>query len=319
MLTAILTAWLIAAAPLPPGVSLRAETTHFRVYGSDAVATAAERLAPEAEGRLDAVCQRLGACHVLSGKVDVFVAEDPEAFAASLPPGSPMAEWASGVAFPAERRVVLRAHGSALFSFLQTFDHELAHVLLHGLAGGNPYPRWVTEGLAIWASGEGLMERLASANRAAVLGNLLPFDELDRRFPNKGPNVEIAYAQSALFVHTLVGRFGAGALPQVLREVGRGARFDDAFEARFGGAPDSLGDLWSRDLERDSSPLMLFQDGSAFWVLMTLLFVYAAWRQQRDRQRQMEAMDGPEQDPAALAAFEELETQRREGEAPTLH
>lgn len=319
MLTAILTAWLLAVATPPPGVVLRAETAHFRVYGGDAVATAAERLAPEAETRLAGVCQRLGACDVLEGKVDVYIAEDPEAFAANLPSGSPMAEWAAGVAFPAERRVVLRAHGSALFTFLQTFDHELAHVLLHAVAGGNPYPRWVTEGLAIWASGEGLLERLTTANRAAILGNLLPFSELDRHFPRQGPKVEIAYAQSALFVHTLVGRFGGGALPQVLREVGQGIPFDQAFADRFGGDPDSLGDLWSRDLERDSSPVMLFHDGSAFWVLMTLLFVYVAMRQARERRRQMDAMDGPELPPDAVTAFAELETQRREGEAPTLH
>lgn len=317
------------AAADPPAFEPRARTAHFVFYGADRVANSVDRVAAEAEERYARICAGLGGCPTHERPIDVWVAEDPERFASAFPGETPMAEWAAGVAFIGARRVVLRAHGSALFTLLETFDHEIAHILLHEVAGGRPIPRWLSEGLAIWLSGEDLIARLDSAQRAAITGNLIPLAQLDRGFPDRGSRVALAYAQSALFTRHLIGLEGGTALPAVLRRVGAGERFEDAFAARFGASASALAETWSAELEDSTSAFILLHDGSILWIAMTLLFIYVGVRQRRNRLAAIEGMDDPLDAPLdaplaaidgdARAAFDELASRREAGEAPTLH
>ena len=310
-----------ASAPEPP--PLVGRSAHFTFHAHPDDRASLDRVMQEAEARYARVCDALGACDALDGPVEVWVAEAPERFAAAFPHDTPMSEWAAGVAFIGARRVVLRAHGSALFSLLETFDHEVAHLLVPDLAGGSPVPRWASEGLAIWASGEDLVARLDAAHRAAVFGHLMPLSELDARFPDHGPRVAIAYAQSALFTRHLVRRYGPTALPRVLARVASGEDFDAAFLARFGAPAASLALDWTEELEADTSPFILMRDGSWLWLLMTVVFIYVGVKQRRDRQRALADLpdEDPDDTPAAEAelAFHELEARRAAGEPPTLH
>ena len=312
-----------ARAALPSDAAPFGETAHFAFFGSDEVTSAVHKVMTEAEERFGRVCAALGACDTLGGKIDVWIAEDPEQFAAAFPDGAPMAEWAAGVAFIGARRVVLRAHGTALFSLLETFDHEVAHVLINAVAGGRPVPRWLTEGLAIWVSGEDVIARLSAAHLAAITGNLLTLDELDAGFPNRGSRVPLAYAQSALFTRHLIGRGGPGALVTVLRGLGAGETFDDAFEERFGAPADELAADWVATLEEQTSPFLLLHDSSLLWFAMTLVFVFVGVRLNREKKAAFARMDAEDAaDEArreAARAFAELEAQRLSDEPPTLH
>ena len=158
-------------APEAPASTI--DLPHFRFHLTHGTAGATRRLAEVAESRYQALCAPIGACDVVTDPIDVWLAEDAEAFASAFPDGSPMSEWAVGVTFVGKNRVVLRAHGSALFSLLETFDHELSHVLLHGMAAREKLPRWFSEGVAIWQAGEGVLDRLVDAQRATLTANLI--------------------------------------------------------------------------------------------------------------------------------------------------
>jgi len=269
-------------------------TTHFRFFGDEDVEGTLARLAETAEERLQTLCASIGACDRLTRPIDVWVAADAERFAASFPDENPMSEWASGVTFLHAQRIVLRRHGTAVFTLQETFDHEVAHVLAHTFATGpsglRALPRWFSEGLAIWQAGEGLAGRLSEAIKAAATGQLLTFDELDRRFPNEGVKVGIAYAQSALFVRKLARTGGPQALAGLLHDVGRGEPFEQSFRARFGAAPGDLFETAKEDLESSSTPLSLFADGNLIWAFVTVLFLFAAWWRLRERKHQMARM-----------------------------
>lgn len=315
LLTTLLSALLLASAPVPS--SPRVETPHFRIYGPDTVARSIARVAEDAERRFGRVCRMIDACDALAGeKIDVYVAEDPEAFAQAFPHGSPLAEWAVGVAFPAERRMVLRAHGSQYFSLLETFDHEISHVLVHARAGGRRLPRWFLEGVAIWQEGEALMNRFEQAQRAALTSSLIPFDELDRGFPPSGPLVGLAYAQSALFVRWLVGRSGAGTVTLLIAKVREGVSFEGAFHEVYQEPFVDLAAEWKATLEASASPLVLLRDGNILWIAMALLFVWVAMVKMRDRRAAIEMMG---EDEAVEEAWDDLQIDRSDGSPPTLH
>jgi|GEM_PF-1264696 len=276
--------------PLDPAAAVPYRTTeHFRFYGDEEVYPILNRLAEDAEDRFMRMCRPIAACDRIVKPIDIWVAEDAEHFAAGFPEPNPMSEWAAGVTFLAQQRVILRAHGSAMLTLSETFDHELAHVLAHTYTQGDgtSVPRWFHEGLAIWQAGEGVLQRLETALKAASSGRLLTYEELATRYPNQGGQVEIAYAQSALFVKRMVMEKGPLAVIEILQDTGRGIDFATAFEARLGTTARELFARLDEDLEKTSSPFLFLHDGNFLWGLMTVLFVVVAWWRLKDRKRQM--------------------------------
>lgn len=304
-----------AEAPDPNAAPYRT-TEHFRFFGDDDVEGTLDRLADGAEERFQRLCAPIGACDRLTRPIDVWVAADAERFAAAFPDDNPMSEWAAGVTFLQAQRIVLRRHGTAVFTLQETFDHEVAHVLAHTFSTSGhlrALPRWFSEGLAIWQAGEALAGRLDEAIRATATGHLLTFEELDQDFPNEGSRVGVAYAQSALFVQKLAREAGPQALAALLHDVGQGRPFSTSFLERFGATPEELFGRATEDLERSTTPFTLFADGNLLWALITLLFIFVAWWRLRDRKAQMARLADDEDQRIAeedLALFAERERRR---------
>ena len=308
MLASLIVALGLSLQALPIDTPPRVTTPHFRFFGDDAVANTVKRLADSAEERLRRLCVPIGACERLGGPIDVWVAENAQVFAKAFPEPNPMSEWAAGVTFQEARRIVLRAAGTSLFSVAETFDHEVAHVLQYTFQrAGQRRPRWFAEGLAVWQSGEGIVQRLESAMRAASTGHLLSYEELAASFPNDGTKVEIAYAQSALFVRRLALDGGPGGVIGLLHDVGAGVPFEDAFRARFNAEVAERFAVALEALDASGSPFYLLWDGNFLWGFTTLLFLFVAWRQLRGRKRQIAALADAED--RAIAA-EDLELAR---------
>lgn len=319
-----LTALALLAQLAPAGAALADEaglervheSAHFVFYGSDRTEHGMAKLLPVAEGRFERICAQVGACDLLDGKIEVYVTEDPQQFAHQLPQGSAMAEWAVGVAFPSQQRIILRAHGTAFFSLLETFDHELSHVMVHAAGGGQRLPVWFLEGMAIHQAGEGVVQRLESAQGAAVTGQLMSFDEL-ARFPSEdAPKLALAYAQSGLFVRFLEREYGQPGFDRLFDGLRAGQAFPDAFRQAFGATRKELEGVFFSDLERSSSAAVILRDGSIIWVAMAALFVWVAVVTYRRRKKEIADM-GVSED--IEAAWMQLESARDAGEPPTLH
>ncbi len=304
----------LAAVPEPPPAA--GATKHIKFFADAAGRAAVERLLPEAEERLMRICSQLGACERMRTPIHIWISDDAQAFAEAFGHETPMAEWAAGVAFLEQNRIALRAHGTALFSLKETFDHELSHLIVHSFGELSRVPRWLSEGLAIWQSGEDVIGRLDAAHRAALTGNLLSLDELTDRFPNKGSRVALSYAMSALFVRHLIDSVGLDVMRASLNDMSEGQPWQSAFETRGDLSVTESFEDWVGSLEDSTSVLMLFRDGTLFWILMTVLFTIVAMIVVRERKSQLEDL-GDRDD--AEEAFDELQAQRDAGLPPTLH
>jgi len=162
--------------------------------------------------------------------------------------------------------------------------HELAHVLVHRAARGNPVPRWFNEGLAMAAAGgTGLGDRARIA--LAVLGDdSLPLSRLDHAFAGGETEVSSAYALAGDIVETLLEEHGDDAGGRILAAIGRGERFDDAFRAVTGRTVAGFEHdywenrtLWDRWVPIVSSSVLL-------WGAISFLAV-AAFQRRRARDR----------------------------------
>lgn len=312
---------LSATSAAPPGMNAYYSSENFQFHGTEATAATVAKLAPQAEARLARLCARIGACDVLTRPMDIYIAEDAEKFASAFPDESPMAEWAVGVAFPSAYRIVLRAFGTAMFSLEETFDHEVSHILIHAVAKDTRLPRWFMEGIAIWHAGESVLQRLEAAQRAAITNSLLSLDDMDRRFPNRGAKVGLAYAQSALFVRYIAREHGEDSIRRLLKELRNGKpTFYVAFQTTFGTTPNQMAQRWQRQFEASTTVWSVLRDGTIIWVAMVFLFLWAYIVRRRQRREALAAMpDGDVVEGRAEEVWDDLSKARAQGEAPTLH
>jgi hypothetical protein len=131
----------------------------------------------------------------------------------------------------------------------ETLAHELCHLVV-GLVTDNPYieiPRWLDEGLAMYAEGE-----LPRSNRRA-LEDAIARDELISlrsltSYTGDPEKVNLFYGQSFSVVAFILDEYGEGAMRDLLAVFSEGRRQDDALEQVLGFGLDELEARWRASL-----------------------------------------------------------------------
>ena len=135
-------------------------------------------------------------------------------------------EWAGG-SFDGRIRVPVQGVLQNGAEFERVLAHEFTHALIQSLAPRN-VPTWLDEGLADCFDGGDIRRKEEQVRRAETR---LPLKRLERSFAGLSTSeATLAYAQSATAVRLLLDQAGAPALVNLLMDLGRGSRFDDAFE-----------------------------------------------------------------------------------------
>jgi hypothetical protein len=160
-------------------------------------------------------------------------------------------------------------------SLSAVLHHEIAHILIHRAARGQPVPRWFNEGLATVAERAWSFEDRRQLAWALAAGTPVRMHDLDTLF-QQGPDAAAsAYALGGAFVRQIIDRHGIDAPAAILDLLGQGTSFDDGFERTTG---ESLAEAerrfhleigsWERWIPLLTSPFVL-------WTATTLLALYA--------------------------------------------
>jgi len=145
-----------------------------------------------------------------------------------------------GVFDPETLTIAVNWQGAASANLPSLLAHELTHLATREIVGpGAVLPAWFEEGLAaeIEAGDAGidggaqLAARSLLANAPRTLDRVATLAEWHRAYAEIGAGL---YAVSAETVRAIEARIGRDAMFSVLAEVGRGARFEDAYQARAG-------------------------------------------------------------------------------------
>ncbi|NLE77902.1 MAG: hypothetical protein GX605_14275, partial [Chloroflexi bacterium] len=128
--------------------------------------------------------------------------------------------------------------------------HELSHIVV-GLATRNPLgglPRWLDEGLAMYAEGElPLVNRLALEE--ALRSNRLISVRSLSAYTNDPAEVDLYYAQVYSVVKSLVDVYGREPLQALLQEFKAGAHQEDALQKVYGFGLDELDAAWRQHVK----------------------------------------------------------------------
>jgi hypothetical protein len=239
--------------------------------------------------------------------VEVRIAPTVADMARLAPAAIPPPSYASGVAYSRLRLVLLsmlQPRGGEAVDLDEVFRHELAHVALDDSVRGQHVPVWFNEGLAIWLSGENRFDRESVLWHATLSGTLLPFSDLDRRFPADNFEVGIAYAESADFMRFLMRKTGQARFASMIGRVREGQPFDRAISDSYGGDLRHLEFQWRAEAERRYSVFPILTGGGIVWVVVIGALVLAYAKKRRRAKKILERWGREEAFEDALRARE---------------
>jgi hypothetical protein len=289
-------------APPPPLVTGEVATPRFRVRFTERSEGVAQTLAGRVEHVRDSFRDVLG--RDWPGITEVRVGMGREEMRQLAPGAEPVPRWAEALAYPERNLILLDARTLVQPTGEVTLRHELSHVALGQLAPS--WPHWFQEGIAMYLTGDRFsITQYAAMFRAVTNDRLFDFQDLAESWPQQPQDVEIAYAQSVVFVAHLVDRFGSQRLGELVDHVRAGAPFEVAFARAFQTSVGVEQRVWEEELPRRYSWVPIVTGGSVFWGVAALLTV-AAWvrrsRVQSLRRAEMRAQEAAEDAAAKLAA-----------------
>jgi tetratricopeptide (TPR) repeat protein len=139
-------------------------------------------------------------------------------------------DWAAG-AFDGIVRIPVRDALADAAELDRVLAHEFTHAVIHSLAPRG-VPVWLNEGLATVLDSDG-PSPMELAVGASSQGRALPLGLLARPFSGfSGEQAQVAYGKSALAVRRLLDEAGGFAIANLLRDLGEGTPFEQAFERR---------------------------------------------------------------------------------------
>jgi hypothetical protein len=268
-----------------------AEGIVFRVVpGADVrLAPALERLSDDIEG----LKETFGTERPLLHGLEVRIVREPEDIARYAPVEAPPPAYASGVAYPSLRLVIVALKAPRSFEAVnvpEVLRHELIHVALHDASPAGRIPRWFDEGVALQLSGEHKQAREEILYRSASMGTLLPLQSLEQNFPDEGQEVDLAYAQSADFVRFLLRPADRARFATLMTRIEAGTPFHRALGDAYASDLRKLEYEWTRDVDaRKGSPLaQAIATGSLLWGFGIVALALAWWKM-RKRGKAIEA------------------------------
>ena len=198
------------------------ETSHFRIsFGDEELPGTIDVVAGALEDAYRAVGTKLGSYPVDRTQVVLYARQDFHQLTQT-------AGWAEGV-FDGRIKIPVRGLTADDPQLARVLRHEYTHAVVAHLAGRR-CPTWVTEGVAMWAEEEQEGDRYSWAENIVSQTGTVPLQRLEQSFARlSSAQAQLAYAQSYLAVRRLVERYGTGRLRQLLTELGRKRRLDEAF------------------------------------------------------------------------------------------
>jgi hypothetical protein len=204
------------------------------------------------------------------------------------PNDSPLAqeapEWVSGYAMGHASTIVLFTDRTLTYpndSLNDVFLHEIAHILAHRAAGGQPLPRWFDEGLAMVAARHWDLEDRARLVWAMVSGTEVSLDELNSLFVSDDASVRRAYVLAHAFTLDLLEHTQGDVPKHILAKVKQGLIFPEAFaQSTFMTLTQAEEDFWSRQTLWNRWILVATSSGMV-WLTITLLAIWAYTKQRR--------------------------------------
>ena len=228
-------------------------------------------------------------------RIKIIVASTPAEFSAKAKDlGAP--DWATALAVPKLGLIVLRSPGQLTNpdDFRLVLIHELTHLYLAAALEENRPPLWLEEGLCMHLAQEGGWGRAADMARGVLMEEIIPFRDLEHRFPAQGRAAALAYAQSYYFFGYLLKQYGSETPAKLVRALGQGKDVTAALHQATGKGLAALEQEFKEAMASRFSWLAVLTAAGSIWGLLALVFgVALVVRRRAQVKKRREMADGP--------------------------
>ena len=158
--------------------------------------------------------------------------------------------WVGGLAFPSQNILLNTVDPEEFEDDLRIVAHELAHLLVGEVTFNcfGDLPRWLDEGLAVYAEG-GLPDFQRVALQEAIDNReLISLRSLNSSFPASDTGATLSYALSYSLVNYMIDAYGWTKMQELLAVFSEGSTYEAAVERVYGLDLDSLEEAWHSSL-----------------------------------------------------------------------
>ena len=221
----------------------------------------AERLLQTAQEALVRLEQEIGV--QVEHRVDVYAynsASDMRVATSERGAGYDERITTLGVAVDEDTLLILGTHRDAE----PTLAHELSHIVV-GLATENPFadlPRWLDEGLAMYAEGKLPPDNQEALERAVRRDTLLSVRSMTS-YTGQAELVDLFYGEAYSIVDFMLDAYGRERMSELLAVFAEGARQEDALRQIYDLDLDTLDAAWRKSLGLEPRGSSAIQGSSA--------------------------------------------------------
>jgi len=157
-------------------------------------------------------------------------------------------EWTGAVTYSQFNTIAIGLQPSNLEWGRMAVAHELSHVAIYQVTM-NPYndlPRWLDEGLAVYAEGVVDVAFSTALYNAVQDNSLISVRSLASPFSADSRLASLSYGESFSIVDFLISTFGQDKMLELLTVFSRGSTYDGALMKVYGFNTEGLDTLWRK-------------------------------------------------------------------------
>jgi len=203
----------------------------------------------------------------------VFLTPSKQAFNQIV--GKNIPHWSDGLASPMKNMIILKSP-----KWIPTDKdinaiaiHELVHIMVDRAAKGDPIPRWLNEGLAVYYSGEKGYASSTLISKSLITRSLIPLSDIDDVLSFHLDKAQLAYQQSYLAVVYLFNNYGGEAVRNIILKVSEGIDLNEAFIEVIDRDLWEFEQEWLQYIEKQYRWHFLVEVDNYLWVLILGIFV----------------------------------------------
>lgn len=209
----------------------------------------------------------------LVDSVFIFITPSKQAFDQIV--GKNIPKWTDGLASPMKNMIILKSPKwiPPETDINQIAIHELVHIILDRATKGNPIPRWLNEGLAVYYSGEKGYASSTLVSKALVNHSLIPLSDIDDVLSFHRDKAQLAYQQSYLAVSYLFENYGSEGVKNIIHKLGEGKNLNQAFIEVIDLDLWEFEEEWLQYIKKQYRWHFLVEFDNYLWILILALFI----------------------------------------------
>jgi hypothetical protein len=207
--------------------------------------------------------------------------------------GSAIPDWGAGVAIPHRKIIIIKSpsYFPGEKSLYELTAHEYAHILLSSRVGHRPVPRWFNEGMAMYLSAEwGWSDNLAMS-WAAVMGWIIPLNEIEKLNRFGLSKAELGYAESYIAFKYFLDTYGKSGLIIFIDSIKSGQSFDSAFINATGARYYNFEREFLEFLATRYNLISLIFNSNLLWLMLAAVIVVGFIISRVKRKSRMEKLE----------------------------